>query len=172
MVTGVTTAWGFSPSAVAKFSNNLGNALTYQLGLTSLPPSIVGGEIVSPIIPINNQFNTYNFGRSKFGLDRRLTYTPQIPCKPCTPCRSTNQNNQRLYAQYSVVYDCNYRSTADQHKQLVLNGKIFKNGSQAYYNEQRDTGRIIGMGCNQIIILTARGTQRRIRLENFFKYNY
>jgi hypothetical protein len=172
MVTGVTTAWGFSPSAVAEFSSNLGNALTYQLGLTSLPPKFVNGEFVSPITPTNNQYNTYNFGRSKFGMPlRKLTYTPpqQGPCAPVRPC---NNDNKTLYAKYSVVYDCNYRSNLDQHKQLVLNGKIFKNGSSGYYNEQRQAGRIIGMGCSQIIILTASGTQRRIPLEKFFKYNY
>ena len=67
MPTGLTTAWGYSPTNLGGFGktmeyNNI--PLTYQLSLTSIPPSFPNGKFQSPITPIAIG-NMSAFGRSK-----------------------------------------------------------------------------------------------------------
>ena len=72
MPTGLTTAWGYPPGAVANQFQTMiseGQPLTYQLGMTSYPPIFAAnGQFQSPLTPIANQNNigmSMNFGRRR-----------------------------------------------------------------------------------------------------------
>ena len=67
MPTGLTSAWGYPIGAVAgQFKTmEFGEIpLTYQLGLTSNPPTFPNGKFQSPLTPIAIG-NMYAFGTSK-----------------------------------------------------------------------------------------------------------
>ena len=67
MPTGLTSAWGYPiyPSGVGRNTMEINNIpLTYQLALTSNPPSFPNGKFQSPITPISIS-NMSAFGKSK-----------------------------------------------------------------------------------------------------------
>ena len=80
MPTGLTTAWGYPPGAVAnRFKTMLDgdHPLTYELGLTSYPPIFAAGynnygsEFQSPLTPIAQSNNVAT--QSAFGKRKRKT---------------------------------------------------------------------------------------------------
>ena len=75
MVTGVSSgAWGYSPRMVAGMNNPMemnGKPLTYDLNLSSVPPTFDNGNYVSPLTKINGSY--YSKKPSEFGKRRNLT---------------------------------------------------------------------------------------------------
>ena len=69
MPTGLTSAWGYPPGAVAnQFQTMLSgdHPLTYELGMSSYPPIFAAdGQFQSPLTPIATQNNVVNFGRRR-----------------------------------------------------------------------------------------------------------
>ena len=98
MPTGLTTTWGYPPGAVAnRFKTMLDgdHPLTYELGLTSYPPSFAPGYFQSPILPIAQQ-NMIATPQSAFGRRRRrkskkstkrTKRTKKIPAKLKRMCK-------------------------------------------------------------------------------------
>jgi hypothetical protein len=74
MVTGVSAgAWGYSPRMVAGMNNPMemnGKQLTYDLNLSSIPPTFDNGNYVSPLTKVNE---SYYKKTSEFGKRRKLT---------------------------------------------------------------------------------------------------
>jgi hypothetical protein len=72
MPTGLTTAWGYPPGAVAnQFQTMMSgdHPLTYEFGMSSYPPIFAAdGQFQSPLTPIaaqNNNAMIMNFGRRR-----------------------------------------------------------------------------------------------------------
>jgi hypothetical protein len=67
MPTGLTSAWGYPPFSVAGYKKTMefgDTPLTYQFGLSSIPPSFPNGKFQSPLTPIAIR-NISAFGKSK-----------------------------------------------------------------------------------------------------------
>ena len=74
MPTGLATTWGYPIGSVAnRFQTMVSgkHPLTYELGLSSYPPSFVNGEYESPLMSISRQNNTFP-SQSAFGKKNRL----------------------------------------------------------------------------------------------------
>ena len=176
MVTGVTTPWGYSPQAIANMTSSLNKEITNMLGLSSVPPTFVNGEYVSPMTGIQNAYNQVNFGKTKFGSDRRLFYVPNYPnqtwnkpcapCAPCAPCPQRSVDTNRILTRLGASYNCHDRNE----KKMVINGKTSVINSRAYFT-QGEMGTIIGMGCKQILVLNGKGIVKRVGLEKFIQLN-
>jgi hypothetical protein len=67
MPTGITSAWGYPINAVGgqiKTMLSGDHPLTYELGMTSYPPTFPGGIYQSPLTPVVNS-SLSAFGKSK-----------------------------------------------------------------------------------------------------------
>jgi len=75
MVTGVSSgAWGYSPRMVAGMNNPMemnGKPLTYDLNLSSVPPTFDNGNYVSPLTNVNKSY--YSKKSTEFGRRRNFT---------------------------------------------------------------------------------------------------
>jgi len=74
MPTGLTTAWGYPVGAVANQFQTMmmgDHPLTYELGMTSYPPSFAAG-FQSPLVGIANG-NSMRTPKSAFGKKKRKT---------------------------------------------------------------------------------------------------
>jgi len=70
MATGIVSgAWGYSPQNVAGMANAAefdNKPLTYQMGLTSRPPTFgKNGEMISPLTVANKSYYSVGFGKRK-----------------------------------------------------------------------------------------------------------
>ena len=99
------------------------------------------------------------------------TGVPPAPTGGRVPVASRQSEYSDQYERFSVVYeDCDGRDSTI--KKLTLNGKVYKRGTPAFYNANKDEGVIRAMGCKQINISTPDNKEKHVNLLKFFEYNY
>lgn len=89
MPTGLTTAWGYPIDSVANRYQTMvsGNhPLTYELGLSSYPPSFVNGEFQSPLTSIAQKNKFTAFGKRKSKRSKKSKKS-KIPAKIRRLCK-------------------------------------------------------------------------------------
>ena len=83
MVTGVTSAWGYPIQAVGGMSNVMVNGnhpLTYELGMSSYPPTFKNGQFISPLYS-SSPFSA--FGKKRKSKSKKTKNVKRFSKKIC-----------------------------------------------------------------------------------------
>jgi len=100
MPTGLTSAWGYPIGAVAgnyKTMLDGDHPLTYELGMTSYPPSFAAGYFQSPLTAIATKNNVFT-PQSAFGKQRNRKTKRSKRSKKSKRSKRSKKTNKKIPA--------------------------------------------------------------------------